>query len=211
MKTEEKSNNLFYYFSLRNIFIFIQFTFLLSILYRLHRLIQSIYENENKTINLYEEIGETQIIFFVIIFAGISLYSLYSNMKRIIQIFDSSQRNFFWLWGKFLMIIIYLSLNFTFVYTFIYYNYSESIKFEKGAIGTEFSEQIFNFFYFSIGNFLGLEGQITPNSILFKTVHIIQSFTTFFIIAIVIGNFDNLKLTFLNKKNNSHKTNKEKH
>lgn len=146
-----------------------------------------------KGIKVYEiDYMSLIVIFFILAF---QLVYFFAYLLERITLYDGEKRSIFWLLGKYVSVLLNIAYTYTFVYWVIYLSIPNSIESEN-VLGTAFFEQFFNFFYFSIGNFLGMEGQIVPTGILFKMTHIIQSITVFLIIVFVLSNFNDIKKSY---------------
>jgi hypothetical protein len=121
--------------------------------------------------------------------------SFYSFLKETLIEYNHKSLSIFWLIGRLLSLIIGLSFMFTFLYWVVILNYPNSIG-NPEILGKGYWQNGFNSFYFSLGNYLGVDSEIIPKGILFKSLRLIQSLTNLLLFVFVIGNFDQIKNAF---------------
>lgn len=123
-------------------------------------------------------------------------YSIYfgTYLLERIAIKENHKKSHFYLISKLISVLLNLSFGFCLAYYLIYLNNNDSIILDdKISIGNTFFEKISNFYYFSLGNFLGFDKQIIPNSILFKLFVVFQYLYIFIFFIYLFSNFEEIK------------------
>jgi hypothetical protein len=152
---------------------------------------------ENKLIGLGEtpDSRDVEVLFLLILVLFLQSLSFYSFLKETLIEYNHKSLSIFWLIGRLLSLIIGLSFMFTFLYWVVILNYPNSIG-NPEILGKGYWQNGFNSFYFSLGNYLGVDSEIIPKGILFKSLRLIQSLTNLLLFVFVIGNFDQIKNAF---------------
>jgi len=134
-------------------------------------------------------------LYSVFIAAFLLIYSLFyfgAYLLERIAIQHNYKRSLFWMLGKFLSVIVNLTLTFTYCYILMYYTFPDSMA-DTSVLGTGIFEKFLTFFHFSLGNFLGMDSQIVVTGAAFKIIQIIQALTTFCLLVFLFSNYADIK------------------
>lgn len=134
-------------------------------------------------------------VFIIISFLSLCLIYFGSYLLERIAILHNYSKNLFWILYKFLIVIINISFTFSISYWLIFKIYPNSIS-NPEILGGKWYEKGFNFFHFSIGNFLSMDSDIVIAGIPIKLIQLIQYLVSFCLLIFLISNFTDIKNSY---------------
>lgn len=130
--------------------------------------------------------------FGVLIILSFAIFYFGAYLLERLAIAKNHSKTLLWLLGKFLSVILNISISFTICYLLILKVYPESIS-NPEVLGHSFIEKVFNIFHFSLGNFLGMDSDIIIQGIPIKLIQIVQFFVTFSLLIFLFSNYHDIK------------------
>jgi hypothetical protein len=146
---------------------------------------------------LYLSRGNSLQSYFAIAFTLLFSSVYYgSYLLERIAISHNFSKNLFWVLSKFLSVIINFSVSFSTCYLSIYYLHPSSITNNSILFDKSLLETFFHFFHFSLGNFLGMDSDLSITGIPMKIIQIFQYFVSFSLIIFIFSNYSGVKESY---------------
>lgn len=133
--------------------------------------------------------------FVILIILAYSILYYGSYLLERLAISHNYSKNLLWILMKFLTVIFNLSVSFTICYLIIINAFPKSIS-NPNVLGVTDLEKIFNVFHFSLGNFLGINSEISISGIPIKFLQIVQYFVSFSFLIFLFSNYQDIKESY---------------
>lgn len=135
---------------------------------------------------------------FIFFCLFIQLLYFYTYLFEKIRDMNEKNKSEIWFLFRYSFVLLYITLVFAISYFFVFEYDPNSISKTDILEGNTF-QRLFEFFYYSLGNFLGYGSSFDASSLSFKILRILQALVGFTLLVVILSNITNIRMSF-NKK-----------